>query len=101
MKIVLVFQIAVAILFFVSGVCKSILSKSSLVALGQTGVQNLFLWQIRIIGICEILGSFAFLLPFFSQFPVELTQMSALGFAIIMIFAAIIHYRLGEFKVVF
>ena len=64
-----------------------------MVAKGQTGVEGLPVGLIRFIGFSEILGAVGILLPqWLKVFPI-LTPVSAIGFALIMIPAAIIHYK--------
>jgi hypothetical protein len=46
-----------------SSINKSIYSEKTLVAKGQTGVENLPLTLIRFIGISEILGAIGLILP--------------------------------------
>jgi hypothetical protein len=52
------------------------------------------------VGIVELLGAFGLLLPWGLNVLPILTPLSAIGFAIIMILAARIHYRRKEFKTV-
>ncbi|MCB0686263.1 MAG: DoxX family protein [Saprospiraceae bacterium] len=93
-------QIFTGAIFLFSGFSKTFLKKSSLLALGQTGIENIDVWQIRLIGICEFLGSMTFFLPFCIGFSELLTRATALGFLLMMIFAAQIHFSRGEYKVV-
>jgi uncharacterized membrane protein YphA (DoxX/SURF4 family) len=99
MNIILwVLQSVVALVFMFSGINKSIFSEQKLITKGQTGVVGLPLPLIRFIGISEILGAIGIILPLLLNiFPV-LTAISAICFAIIMIPAAIIHYKLKEPK---
>jgi len=81
-----------------SGINKSIYSEKQLITKGQTGVVNLPLPFIRFIGIAEVLGAIGIILPQLLNMLSILTIVSAAGFAIIMVPAAIIHYRLHEPK---
>ncbi|GAA4794898.1 hypothetical protein GCM10023231_24100 [Olivibacter ginsenosidimutans] len=93
-----ILQFIVAITFLYSGINKSIYSERKLVERGQTGVEGLPLTLIRFIGRSEILGSMGLILPsLLHLFPV-LTVISAICLAIIMIPAALIHYRRNEPK---
>lgn len=93
-----VLQVLVAAVFLYSGINKSIYSEQKLVAIGQTGVEGLPITLTRFIGIIEILGSMGLILPLaLNMFP-KLTPVSAIGFAIIMILAARIHYNRHEPK---
>lgn len=93
-----ILQSLVAIVFFYSGVNKSIYPEQKLVAKGQTGVDGLPAGLIRFIGISEILGAVGIILPLLLHiFPI-LTIISAICFAVIMIPAGIIHYKRHEPK---
>ena len=82
-----------------SGVNKSILSIRKLVdEKGQTGVENLSIPLVRFIGISEILGAIALILPWWLKILPQLTSVSAILLSIIMIPAAIIHYKRNEPK---
>lgn len=91
-------QIFLAIAFLYSGICKSIFSEKDLIAKGQTGVVGLSAALIRFIGICEIMGSIGIILPWWIRVLPVFTPLSALCFAVLMILAAPIHYRLKENK---
>lgn len=101
MNVVLwVIQGFLALAFFYSGLMKSTRGEQTLVAMGMTGVEHLPLPLIRFIGISELAGAAGLILPFlFNQLPV-LTPLSALCLGLIMVPAAIIHYRRGEPKTV-
>ncbi len=86
-------QILLALIFAYSGACKLLLAKKKLVAIGQTGVEGLPLSLIRFIGIAEILGSIGIILPWLIKVFTLLTTISAICFAMIMVPAAIIHYK--------
>jgi len=102
MNIILwVLQSFMAAIFLFSGLNKSILSEQKLIAKGQTGVAGLPVPLIRFIGISEILGAIGIILPILLNILPILTAISAISFAIIMIPAAIIHYKLHEPKNVF
>jgi hypothetical protein len=96
-----ILQIAMAIPFLGSGVCKSLISEKKLVAMGQTGVEGLHPAFIKFIGISEIAGAMALIVPMCLNLAVWLTPLSALCLALIMPFAAVIHYKRNEPKNVF
>jgi len=85
-----------AILFAYSGFCKSILSERQLIAKGQTGVVDLPAPLIHSIGVSEILGAVGVIVPWYTGISPVLTPISAVCFAVIMVLAARIHYRLKE-----
>ena len=86
-------QIFLAVVFVYSGAMKSTQSEEKLVAMGQTGVENLPQVLIRFIGISEILGVVGIILPRLTGIMPVLTPLAAIGFGIIMILAAIVHFR--------
>ena len=93
-------QVLLAILFGYSGLMKSIKTKRELVEMGQTAAEDLSPETIRFIGIMEILGTIGIILPCLTGiFPI-LTPLAAVGFGIIMILAAVFHFRRGEKTIV-
>lgn len=93
-------QILLGIVFAYSGLMKSVKTEKELVAMGQTGVENLPARLIRFIGIAELLGVLGIILPWLTGiFPV-LTPIAAVGFGVIMILAAIVHLRRNEITTV-
>ncbi len=93
-------QSFLAFIFMYSGWMKSTQTEQRLVAIGQTGVQNLPLPLIRFIGITEILGAVGLIVPWLSQINPILTPVAALCLGLIMVPAAVIHYRRQETKAV-
>jgi hypothetical protein len=91
-------QIFLAVAFLYSGINKSILSEQQLIAKGQTGVVGFSPAAIHWIGICEIAGAFGLILPWWTGILPWLTPVAAGCFAVVMILAAPIHYRLHEPK---
>jgi len=89
-------QIILAAVFLYSGIFKSILSEQQLIARGQTGVVGLKPVTIRIIGICELMGTAGILLPWWLNILPFLTPLTAACFGVLMLLAAPIHYRLKE-----
>lgn len=87
-------QVLTAITFLYSGVNKSIFSVQTLVNKGQTGVGGLQPGLIKFIGISEILGAFGLIFPWWMHIAPILTPVSAICFAVVMILAAIAHFRL-------
>lgn len=89
-------QIFLAAVFFYSGVMKSTKTEKDLVAMGQTGVENLSGSLIRFIGISEILGAVGMILPWLSGILPILTPVAAISFGTLMILAGIVHFRRNE-----
>ena len=79
---------------------KSTQTEHKLVAMGQTGVEHLPLPLIRFIGVAELAGVAGLLLPGLTHQWPALTPLAALCLGMIMIPAAIIHYRRREMKAV-
>ena len=89
-----------ALVFLYSGVMKSSQSEQRLVAIGQTGVEGLPLPLIRFIGISEVAGALALIVPELIRVAPVLTPVSAVCLGAIMPPAALIHARRHEWKAV-
>lgn len=89
-------QVFLALVFFYSGAMKSTKSEKELVAMGQTGVENLPGSLIRFIGISEILGAVGIILPRLTGIVPILTPIAATSLGTIMILAANVHFRRNE-----
>ena len=53
--------------------------------------------QIRLIGALEVLGAIGLVLPAFTGILPWLTPLAAIGLALLMVGAAVIHIRRGEY----
>jgi len=93
-----ILQAFLALTFLYSGICKSLLNEKALVKKGQTGVAGLNTWFIKFIGIAEILGAAGLLVPTAFNIMPFLTPIAALCLALIMPFAARIHYKRKELR---
>ena|ERR1041384_1577085 len=92
-----VLQALMSITFLYSGINKSFYSIRTLVdQKGQTGVEHLTLPFVRFIGVSEILGAFGLILPWALGIAPWLTPLTAILFAMIMVPAAVIHYKRHE-----
>jgi uncharacterized membrane protein YphA (DoxX/SURF4 family) len=89
-------QMFLAIVFVYSGAMKSTKTEQELVAMGQTGVENLSGSLIRFIGVSEILGAAGIILPWLTGIVPVLTPVAATSLGTIMILAAIVHFRRNE-----
>lgn len=89
-------QILLALLFFSSGVMKSTRPKEWLISHRQTGVAGIHPALIKFIGISEVAGALGITLPTWLDILPVITPITALCFAVIMMLAAPIHYRLKE-----
>jgi uncharacterized membrane protein YphA (DoxX/SURF4 family) len=97
-KILWTLQVLLALIFLGSGIAKSLMSKERMLASGQTGAAAMPVGFVRFIAICEIVGAVGLVVPRAVGIHPELTPCAALGFAIIMAGAAVVHYRIHEFK---
>jgi uncharacterized membrane protein YphA (DoxX/SURF4 family) len=84
------------LVFLYSGICKALLPEQKLIGMGQTGVEGLAAPFIKFIGVSEILGVAGLLLPALLHATLVLTSIAAFCLGLIMMPAAIIHYRRGE-----
>ena len=91
-------QALLFLIFLYSGFYKSTKSAPELVAMGQTGVEGMANPLVHFIGIIELLGSAGIIFPWLLHMLPVLTPVTAAGFAIIMVLAAIIHIRRKEYR---
>lgn len=89
-------QIVLAIVFLGSGVAKTTMSRERLLATGQTGAAAFPMPIVRFTAATELLAGAGLLLPWATGVARALTPAAALGLVIIMIVAAITHWRLEE-----
>jgi uncharacterized membrane protein YphA (DoxX/SURF4 family) len=89
-------QAILSVAFFYSGINKAFLPKEQVIAKGQTGVVDIPRQGVKWIGVSELLGAAGIIIPWaLNIFPI-LTPITAVCFAVIMVMAAPIHYRLNE-----
>ena len=88
----------IAFVFMLSGLNKSYFDEETLVDKGQTGVEGLNKWFIKFIGISEILGAIALIVPLLMNKWIFLTPISSICLGLIMVPAAYIHSRRNETK---
>ncbi|HEX6684660.1 MAG TPA: DoxX family protein [Candidatus Limnocylindrales bacterium] len=89
-------QALLAAIFAGSGAFKISKSKQWLVENGQTGVAFFPTPAIRVIAALELLGVLGILLPWATGVAPVLTPLAAVGFALLMVGAAISHTKLRE-----
>jgi uncharacterized membrane protein YphA (DoxX/SURF4 family) len=85
-----------AVVFTISGLAKSTLSRTRLIASGQTGIAPYPMPFIRVVAGCELLAVVGLIAPWLSDTARYLTPAAALGLAIVMIGAAASHASLRE-----
>ena len=102
MNIVLwIFQVLLALLFLFAGGMKLVLPIDVLTSMGppnQVQLPGLF---IKFIGVCEVLGALALILPGLFRVKTWLTPLAAAGLEIIMIGAVAVSLKLGIGAAVF
>lgn len=87
-------QVALAVVFTVSGIAKSTMSKDRLIATGQTGVAPFPLPVIRLTAASELLAVVGLIGPWLTGIVPVLTPIAAVGLSIVMIGALSSHSRL-------
>ena len=88
-----ILQGLIAFIFLFSGVHKAYFDEKTLVAKGQTGVEGLAPAFIKFIGITELFGAIGLILPEALQIYPILTPISAICLGLIMVPAAVIHFK--------
>lgn len=93
-----VLQGLLAAVFIVPGATKTFISKAGLVekkaiAAGESAV------PYRFLGITEVLGVIGIILPWLLGVYPVLTPLAAVGFAIVMVGAFVVHYIKKEYKI--
>jgi uncharacterized membrane protein YphA (DoxX/SURF4 family) len=88
--------IVLAVVFAGSGLMKQVVPKDKLVASGQGWAQDVDQTRIRLIGLTEILGAVGIVLPAAVHIAPILVPFAAVGLALVMVGAAIVHARRNE-----
>jgi uncharacterized membrane protein YphA (DoxX/SURF4 family) len=94
-----VLQVLLALAFLGSGIMKVSQPISNLQK-NMAWVGSTPVWGVRTIGILEILGALGLILPAVTHILTWLTPVAAIGLALTMIGAIILHIRLKETNVV-
>lgn len=84
-----------AVLFFLAGVMKATQPKEKL-AQNMGWVNDFSSGTVKFIGVVEILGALGLILPEALDIAPILTPLAAVGLAVTMVLAAIVHLRRGE-----
>lgn len=93
-------QVLLAAIFALSGSLKSAQSRDRMIETGQTAAKIVPLPFMRLAGVSELAGVLGVLVPWATGIAKVLTPVAAAGFAVIMVFAAVIHSRLREPKAI-
>ena len=88
-------QIALAIVFFASGLAKLTMSRERMQATGQTGAAAFPLPVVRFTATCELLAAVGLILPPLVGTAEPLVGWAAIGLVIVMIGALTMHSKLA------
>jgi uncharacterized membrane protein YphA (DoxX/SURF4 family) len=88
--------IVLAVAFFGSGLLKLVRSKDQLVTSGFGWAEDFSPSTIRLIGVAEILGALGLILPGALHIAPILVPLAAIGLALVMVGAAVVHSRRKE-----
>ena len=88
--------IVLAAAFAGSGLMKQFVPKDKLVTSGQGWAQDFTPTSIRLIGLVEVLGAAGLFLPAVTHIAPILVPLAAIGLALVMVGAAIVHARRNE-----
>jgi uncharacterized membrane protein YphA (DoxX/SURF4 family) len=84
-------QVILAAAFGMAGFMKMTTPIAELAASGMTFVNTFPAVAVRMIGVIELLGAFGLILPAALRIKPVLTPLAALGFSLVMLFAALYH----------
>ena len=79
-----------------SGLMKLVVPKDKLVSSGQGWAQDVTPTNIRLIGLVELLGAAGLILPAVTHIAPVLVPLAAIGLALVMVGAAVVHARRNE-----
>jgi uncharacterized membrane protein YphA (DoxX/SURF4 family) len=88
--------IVLAVAFAGSGLMKQFVPKDKLVTSGQGWAQDFSPTSIRLIGLAEILGAIGLVLPAAVHIAPTLVPLAAVGLALVMVCAVVVHARRKE-----
>src|ERR1700731_2521864 len=91
-----IIAIVLAVAFAASGLMKQLLPKDKLLTSGQGWAQDFSPTSIRLIGLAEILGAIGLVLPAAVHIAPILVPLAAVGLALVMVGAAVVHARRNE-----
>jgi uncharacterized membrane protein len=89
-------QGALALVFGGSGIVKATRDRKRLFDDGITWVEDFPAGAVRAIGVLEVLAAIGLILPAVTGIAPVLTPLAALGLAVLMAGACVVHYRRGE-----
>jgi uncharacterized membrane protein YphA (DoxX/SURF4 family) len=91
-----IIAIVLAVAFVASGLMKQFVPKDKLVTSGQGWAQDVSPTNIRLIGLAEILGAVGLVLPAAVHIAPILVPLAAVGLALVMVGAVVVHARRHE-----
>lgn len=89
-------SILLGVVFTLSGVAKSVMSRDRMIATGQTGVAPFPLPLVRVVAAAELLAVVGLFVPWLTGIAPVLTPLAAIGLGVVMSGAAISHASLRE-----
>ena len=96
-KLVWVMQILLTLAFLAAGLGKVVSPLPDLIAQGMWWIEDFTEWQVRLIGVLEVLGAVGMNAPFvLKALPKRLSAAAAAGLALTMIGAFITHATRGD-----
>ncbi len=94
---ILIVQVLLAIFFTMPALSKIKTPKAVLIVRGKMP-PNGSISFIRFLGVCEIFGVLAMIVPIWLKELHLLTALAAAGFSVVMIAALVVHYKKMEFR---
>jgi uncharacterized membrane protein YphA (DoxX/SURF4 family) len=91
-----IIAIVLAVAFAGSGLMKLVVPKDKLVTAGQGWAEDFSPTNIRLIGLVEILGAIGLVLPAAVHIAPILVPLAAVGLALVMVGAIVVHARRKE-----
>jgi uncharacterized membrane protein YphA (DoxX/SURF4 family) len=91
-----IIAIVLAVAFAGSGLMKLVVPKDTLVTAGQGWAQDYSQTNIRLIGLVEVLGAVGLVLPAALHIAPILVPLAAVGLALVMVGAIVVHARRKE-----
>lgn len=85
-----------ALVFLVTGAMKLVRSKAALAGAGMTWTEDSTSAQVKLVGALEIVGALGLILPLATGIAPILSPIAAIGLAIVMVGAAVVHLRHQE-----
>jgi uncharacterized membrane protein YphA (DoxX/SURF4 family) len=91
-----IIAVVLALAFLASGAMKLTRSREQIIESGQGWAGDVRPGTIKLIGALEVLGAIGLVLPGLVGVATILTPLAAVGLALIMVGAAVVHGRRGE-----